>query len=131
MTHDNRYPMDVFPPTDFHTSTYYADPKTGKEFIFIIGGIDYADQASRHRTNVYRLDLSDFSIHRVETSGAGPIGGTREYKAELLHENEQSVIRIAPEEDGSPSTRTREGKELVTTKESKVFALRIEDMRWI
>lgn len=67
----------------------------------------------------------------METSGAGHIGGTREYKAELLNENEQPVIRIAPEEDESPSTRTREGKELVTTKESKVFTLRIQDMRWI
>lgn len=67
----------------------------------------------------------------METSGAGPIGGTRKYKAELLNENEQSVIRITTEEDGSSSTRTREGKELVTTKESKVFTLRIEDMRWI
>ena len=67
----------------------------------------------------------------METSGAGPIGGTREYKAELLNENEQSVIRITTEEDGSSSAGTREGKELVTTKESKAFTLRIEDMRWI
>ena len=67
----------------------------------------------------------------METSGAGPIGGIRKYKAELLNENEQSIIRITTEEDGSSSTRTREGKELVTTKESKVFTLRIQDMRWI
>lgn len=67
----------------------------------------------------------------METSGGAPIGGTREYKAKLLNENEQSVIKITPEEDGSPSTRTRDGKELVTTKESKVFTLRIGDMRWI
>ena len=126
-----RYPVDVFPPTDFHTSTYYTDPKTGQESIFIIGGLGYADQASRNRTDVYRLDLSDFSIHRMETSGTGPTRGTRNHKAELLNENERSVIRITTETDKEPSMTTREGKELVTTKESKVFMLHVPDMRWI
>ena len=126
-----RYPVDVFPPTDFHTSTYYADPKTGQKYIFIIGGLGYADQASRNRTDVYRLDLSDFSIHRVETSGAGPTRGTHNHKAELFTENEQPVIRITRKEDESSSMRAREGKELMTKKESKVFTLRIHDTRWI
>ena len=93
----NRYPVDVFPPTDYHTSTYYADSKTGKEMIFIIGGIGYPGQASRDRTDIYKLDLSDFSIRRVETSGIGPLGPTHHYnqhKTELLIEDEQPVIRI-------------------------------------
>ena len=162
-----RYPVEVFPPTDFHTSTFYTDPKTGKEFIFIIGGLGYSGQASRNRTDVYQLDLSDFSIHRQKTSGAGPAGGMSRHKAELLDEHGQPVIRITAEEvkeyvvkeerkestateegeapmatgkiqvpvsteenEGS-STTTQEGKELVTIEESKMFTLRIGDMRWI
>ena len=107
-----RYPVDIFPPTDFHTSTFYADPTTGKESIFIIGGLGNVGQASRERTDVYRLDLSDFSICRQGTSGAGPTGGTCRHRAELVDEHGQAVIRV-------------------TTEEGKVFALRIHDMRWI
>ena len=174
--HFYRYPLDVFPPTDFHTSTYFADPTTGKEFIFIIGGLGYTGQASRDRTDIYRLDLSDFSIHREEASGAGPAGGTKEHKAELLNELERPAIKITTkevreyvvkkrgnestttqegkksislangeestatgkaeepkptEEDEGSSMATRKGKELVTTEESKVFTLRLHDMRWI
>ena len=90
--------MDIFPPTDFHTSTYFADPTTGKESLIIIGGIGYPGQASRYRTGVYQLDLMDFSIRRVDTTGAGPIGGTDHHKAELIIEPEQAVMRITMEE---------------------------------
>ena len=155
----DRYPVDVFPPTDFHTSTYYADPMTGKEMIFIIGGLGYPGQASRDRTDIYRLDLSDFSIHRVET--LGPLGPTHHHthhKTEFLITNEQPVIRIttkpqeikrpvgmaagkestasaknegtlvADDDDGSGTT-TGDGQKSATTKGSKVFTLRINDMR--
>ena len=111
-SHTCRYPVDVFPPTDFHTSTYFADPTTGKESILIIGGIGYPGQASRNRTEIHRLDLSDFSIHRLETSGASPAGGTSGHKAALIDEHGQPAIRI-------------------TMEESKVFTLRIHDMKWI
>ena len=155
------YPIDVFPPTDFHTSTYYVDSITGKEMIFIIGGLGYANQASRERMNIYKLDLSDFSIHRVETSGIGPIGPIHHHKAELLIENEQSVIRITTKpEKNKPSTFMAAGEEstasaknegtlpadeneesvtpihdgqssTTTRGKSKAFTLRINDMRWI
>lgn len=59
------YPVDIFPPTDFHTSTYFADPRTGKESMSIIGGLGYTGQASRDQTDVYQLDLTDFSIQRL------------------------------------------------------------------
>jgi hypothetical protein len=56
------YPWDVFPPTFFHTACYYKDEGIGKEYIYIIGG--------SHR--VHRLDLHDYSIQRIETSGEAP-----------------------------------------------------------
>ena len=129
--------------------------------IFIIGGLGYANQASRERMDIYKLDLSDFSIHRVATSGTGPIGPVHNHKSELLIENEQPVIRITTKpEKNKPSTcmaageestasaknegtlpaddnektatPTRYGQNPKTTRgRSEVFTLRINDMRWI
>lgn len=127
-----RYPVDIFPPTDFHTSTFYADPTTGKESIFIIGGLGYADQVSRDRTDVYRLNLNDFGIHRVATFGAGPMGGTHHHKAELLSEDAQLAIRITRKtEKSTVSSGTPGGEELVMPGENEAFTLRLQDMMWI
>ena len=109
----DRYPTHVFPPTDFHTSTYYADSTTGEETIFIIGGHGYVQQAWRVQTDVYKLDLSDFSIQRVATSGRGPIGPTHHHKAELLIENEQPVIKVTTkaEEKSEEANGMADGEE--------------------
>lgn len=107
-----RYPIDVFPPTDYHTSTYFADSTLGKEYIFIIGGLGYLGDASRDQTAVHRLDLSDFSMQRLETSGAGPSGGTHGHKAELIGIDNQPVINI-------------------TKKEGEKYVLRLRDLTWI
>ncbi len=125
-----RYPIDIFPPTDFHTSTLYVDPMTSKEHILIIGGLGHTYQASRDRTDVYRLDLNDFGMRRLETSGAGPIGGTSHHKAELLDELEQPAIRITIKGDKDWIFK-EERQESNTTREGKVFLLRIHGMRWI
>lgn len=60
------YPRDVFPPTDFHTATLVDD------VIWIIGALGYQGQRHHGRTQVLRLDLADFSIHYVETTGSNP-----------------------------------------------------------
>ncbi|NSX56971.1 hypothetical protein [Parasulfitobacter algicola] len=60
------YPTSTFPPTDFHTATLVGDS------IWIIGGLGYAGERQFGKTAVYRLDLNDFSIHKVETSGEFP-----------------------------------------------------------
>ena len=60
------YPTDVFPPTDFHSATQVGDE------IFIIGGLRYPKDRSDKETWVYRLQLSDFSIHVVTTHGHPP-----------------------------------------------------------
>ena len=117
--------------------------------IFIIGGVGY----SKDRTEVHILDLSDFNIHIVKTFGEGPIGPTSLHTARLLiednwPEDEQPVIRIKTKgrlEDfrkivAGDETLARAKKEeaLVakkngefdTKKKSKVFTLRIKDMKW-
>ena len=60
------YPDEVFPPTDFHTATLYGDQ------IWIIGSLGYPDQRQDGMTKVLRLDLTDFSIHPVNTFGEAP-----------------------------------------------------------
>jgi hypothetical protein len=108
------YPLDVFPPTDFHTSTYVCDPRSGKEFIYIIGGLGYEGSASRDQTDVHRLDLSDFSIQRLETIGAKPLGGTHRHNAELCHSAYDTEPRIK-----------------ITTEDGRQFSLLVNTLEWI
>ena len=109
------YPEDVFPPTDFHTSTYHRDPATGKEVIYIIGGLGYDNSPHRDDTHVYQLHLSDFSITKLETSGAKPAGGTDGHKAELVVHNADHA---------QPAIK-------VTTKDGQDFSLLLGTLEWI
>ena len=107
------YPTAIFPPTDFHTATYYVDPKTKQESIYIVGGLGYHDSPSREKTEVYRLDLTDFRIQLIPTSGAGPQIGTSEHRASLV------------EGDGGQGPIIE-----IITKDEKRYLLRLEDMKW-
>lgn len=60
------YPKDVFPPTDFHTATYFDG------FVFIIGGLGYHGERKLGTTPVYRLNCKTWKIGMVETSGDNP-----------------------------------------------------------
>ncbi len=78
-----RYHIDVFIPTDFHTATYHKDDRSGKEYIYIIGGVGYRDGPHRKTTITHRLALEDFSIQRMETTGdTPPPGGHRRARKE-------------------------------------------------
>lgn len=104
----------------------------------------YAGQALPDRIDIYRLDLTNFSIQRLETCGISPAGGMHHHKAELIGGQGQAAIKITTEEVKEPiikeagkefttqgSITAPDGKELVATEESKIFTLRINDMRWI
>lgn len=60
------YPTDIFLPTDFHSATLCGDE------IIILGGLRYPQDRNQNDTFAYRLSLSDFSIHRIETCGDAP-----------------------------------------------------------
>lgn len=60
------YPVDVFAPLDFHSATMFGDD------IFIIGGQSLLKYRNPTNTPVYRLRLSDFSIHPVAVHGQAP-----------------------------------------------------------
>ena len=47
---------------------------------------------------MHQLDLSDFSIRRLDTCGEGPTGGTCRHKAVLVGEGGHAAIKITTEE---------------------------------
>ena len=60
------YPVEVFPPTDFHSATLCGDE------IVIVGGLRYPGERQKDTTWVFRLRLEDFSIQRLATQGTAP-----------------------------------------------------------
>ena len=70
------YPKDVFPPTDFHTATLFESS------ILIVGSLGYMSDRKPGETQVLRLNLSDFSIETVLTTGENP-GWISRHKAVL------------------------------------------------
>lgn len=70
------YPNDVFPPTDFHSATLLDDS------ILLIGNLGHQQDRMEGVTQVLRLMLDGFSIHKVETTGQNP-GWVNRHKAHL------------------------------------------------
>jgi hypothetical protein len=60
------YPKEVFPPTDFHTASL-----VGNEII-IIGCTGYQNERRYGYTPMYRLDLTDYRIREMTSSGDTP-----------------------------------------------------------
>lgn len=78
------YPKDVFPPTDFHTATLVGNS------IIIIGCIGYFEQRLPGHTPVYSLNLQDYTISELKTTGEKP-GWILRHEAEL---RDDDTIRI-------------------------------------
>lgn len=80
------YPVDVFPPTDFHTATLVG------ERIYLIGGLGYQDHRQEGVTLVHVLDTQSLSITPFETFGDNP-GWISRHSAEV--DNHGGSIRLA------------------------------------
>lgn len=72
-----RYPVEDFPPTDFHTATLLDD------HILIIGNLGYRDQRQDGVTQVLRLDLTTWRVTPAGTSGDAP-GWIHRHDARLV-----------------------------------------------
>lgn len=70
------YPVEDFPPTDFHAAVLLNDE------ILLIGNLGYGDDRRSGETQVMRLDTKTWKIERVETSGECP-GWISDHSAEL------------------------------------------------
>jgi hypothetical protein len=82
------YPIEVFPPTDFHSATAIDEERS----ILIVGSIGYQQSRDEHRTPVYRLNTADYQIVQVETTGASP-GWIHKHTAERSVDGKRLTIR--------------------------------------
>lgn len=80
------YPLDDFPPTDFHSATWVGDA------IFVIGRLGYAQQRALGVTPVYRLALDTMRISAVATRGEAP-GWIHRHTAELSPTGSEILIK--------------------------------------
>ena len=78
------YPPEVFPPTDFHTATVVD------HCIVIIGGLGYQQSRRPGHTPVFSLELSDYNISELPTTGENP-GWIFKHQADL---EANGVIKI-------------------------------------
>jgi len=60
------YPKEAFPPADFHSATIVGDR------ILVVGGLGYENERRFGHTPVYALDLSNYRISEIPTSGEMP-----------------------------------------------------------
>lgn len=79
------YPKNLFPPTDFHTATLVGDA------IYIIGNLGYQQARRAGETPVYRLQLADFSIQEVPTTGEKP-GWISRHRAQVTADQSAIVV---------------------------------------
>jgi hypothetical protein len=94
------YPKEAFPPTDFHTASLYGNR------IIIVGRLGYQPDRRPGHTPVFALDLSDFSISELPTTGTAP-GWLFEHEAETTAEGVLTVRggELIAERDGARYTR--------------------------
>ncbi len=93
------YPQHVFRPTDFHTATLIDN------LIFIIGCLGYPEDRQFGRTPVYRMNVANFEIQEIETSGDQP-GWIHGHKAKLDGRNR--ILISGGQIECSLSTPSRE-----------------------
>jgi hypothetical protein len=72
------YPKAIFPPTDFHTASLVGNQ------LVVVGSLGYKNERFIGHTPVYFLDLSDFHIDKIETTGEMP-GWISEHEAVIDH----------------------------------------------
>jgi hypothetical protein len=108
------FPREVFPPTDFHTATL-----VGRK-LYLIGSLGYHGERRPGSTPVYRLDIDDLRIERVDTRGENP-GWIYKHRAQLS--GDEIVI--------SGGTRAVEidGEENHVDNTDR-FALSLASLRW-
>lgn len=109
------YPEHVFPPTDFHTATLVGDQ------IYVIGNLSYPSIRKPGYTQVFILDLEDFSMGRIETKGQSP-GWISRHDASF---DGQSTITIT----GGKVITEKNGEEDYVTNHTQ-YSLNLNSLTW-
>lgn len=94
------YPKDVFPPTDFHTASLYENR------IVLVGRLGYRTDRRPGHTPVFALDLSDFRVSEIASTGTAP-GWIFNHEAEIAADGVLTVRggELIAERDGARHTR--------------------------
>lgn len=79
------YPVDLFPPTDFHTATLLDNT------LILIGNLSYGANRRSGQTQVLRLDLETWEISIVATEGDMP-GWIHEHTAALATTGNEILV---------------------------------------
>lgn len=108
------YPEAIFPPTDNHSATLVNNT------IVIIGNLSYPEKRIIGETQVYLLNLADFSINKVNTHGNSP--GWLYENIALLSSDQQSITI----EKGT----IYQGQERPCAENIDVWQLNLADWSW-
>lgn len=109
------YPENVFPPTDFHTATFF------KGSVYIIGRLGYHGTRKFGTTPVYRLNSRNWKMQPIVTTGDIP-GWIFKHRATL---NGSGSIVVS----GGTICDEINGEEQNIDNESR-FQLDLESMKW-
>ena len=92
------YPIDAFPPTDFHSATLRGDQ------IILIGNLGYPDDRNPGTCPILILDTATWLISKQASTGDHP-GWIHRHRAELAEDGESILIRggtVCPADPGLP-----------------------------
>jgi hypothetical protein len=117
------YPREIFPPTDFHTATLIGNR------LLIIGCLGYTEDRRPGHTPVYALDLSDYRITAIPTSGQMP-GWLFRHEAEA--DAQRTIIVRGGEiiEDRGDEQRFRRNVEEYALDTQSWLWCRLTNRRW-
>lgn len=109
------YPAEIFPPTDFHTATVVQNQ------LFIIGSLGYQNARHIGETPVYVVDLSEYRILKMHTSGEAP-GWIHDHASDL---DQNGVITVR----GGQIVREQNGKQ-VFQRNFDEYSLNVRSREW-
>jgi len=79
------YPEDIFNPTDFHSATLVDNE------IILIGSLGYVEKRKPKETQIYILNIDDFKIKKIESTGNNP-GWIHSHNAALSDDKQHIFI---------------------------------------
>jgi hypothetical protein len=118
------YPKEGFPPTDFHTASHVGDR------VVVVGCLGYPDDRRPGHTPVYSLDLSDYHISEVPTTGEAP-GWVFKHEADVTPDGVITIRggEVIEERDGERRYR-RNVEEFALDTRSGVWR-RLTSRNWV
>jgi hypothetical protein len=117
------YPLDAFPPTDFHSATIAGDR------IIVIGNLGLVEQRRPDVTQVVSIDLATLSSSLIETHGTGP-GWIHDHAAALATDGSIVISGGKTETGRGPRLEFRENGDEWRLDLGSWRWERITDRRW-